>query len=110
MSQRFKRLTMEPLRRSTKTERATWLGVLSVFERELVLLQSKDGDLTGQADHLWRRTQGVIGSLTQLLTEATAEAIDTGAERITAQAAGRDRHWLCRGGRRGPPAPQREAA
>ncbi len=25
----------------------------------------------------------MIGSLTQLLTEATAEAIDTGAERIT---------------------------
>jgi hypothetical protein len=44
-----------------------------------VLLQSKDGDLTNQADYLWRRTQGVIGSLTQPLTEA----IDTGAERIT---------------------------
>jgi hypothetical protein len=85
ISQRFKRLAVEPLRRSTTAERATWLGVLSVFERELVLLQSKDGDLTGQADQLWRRTQGVIGSLTQLLTEATAEAIDTGAERITAK-------------------------
>ena len=55
----------------------------SVFERELVLLHAKEGDLTGQADYLWRRTQGVIGSLTQLLTEAAAEAIDTGAERIT---------------------------
>ena len=54
-----------------------------MFEQELVLLGAKDGDLTGQADYLWRRTQGVIGSLTQLLTEATAEAIDTGAERIT---------------------------
>jgi hypothetical protein len=85
ISQRFKRLAVEPLRRSTTAERATWLGVLCVFERELVLLQSKDGDLTGQADQLWRRTQGVIGSLTQLLTEATAEAIDTGAERITAK-------------------------
>lgn len=83
ISQRFKRLPVEPLRRSTQPERATWLGVLQVFERELVLLQSKDGDLTGQADYLWRRTQGVIGSLTQLLTEATAEAIDTGAERVT---------------------------
>jgi hypothetical protein len=83
ISQRFKRLAVEPLRRSTQAERATWLGVLQIFERELVLLQAKDGDLTGQADYLWRRTQGVIGSLTQLLTEATAEAIDTGAERIT---------------------------
>lgn len=85
ISQRFKRLPVEPLRRSTQTERATWLGVLQVFERELVLLQAKDGDLTGQADYLWRRSQGVIGSLTQLLTEATAEAIDTGTERITAK-------------------------
>ncbi|MGO9975993.1 MAG: hypothetical protein ACLP01_24960 [Solirubrobacteraceae bacterium] len=85
ISQRFKRLPVEPLKRSTEEERATWLGVLKVFERELVLLAARDGDLTGQADYLWRRTQGVIGSLTQLLTEATAEAIDTGAERITAK-------------------------
>jgi hypothetical protein len=85
ISQRFKRLAIEPLRRSTPAERATWLGVLHIFERELVLLQSKPGDLTGQADYLWRRTQGVIGSLTQLLTEAGAEAIDTGTERITAK-------------------------
>jgi hypothetical protein len=48
-----------------------------------VLLRANDGDLTSQADYVWRRTQGVIGSLTQLLTEATAEAIDTGTERIT---------------------------
>lgn len=85
ISQRFKRLAVEPLRRSTPAERATWLGVLQVFERELVLLGSKPGDLTGHADQLWRRTQGVIGSLTQLLTEAAAEAIDTGGERITSK-------------------------
>jgi hypothetical protein len=64
ISQRFKRLAVEPLRRSTTAERATWLGVLSVFERELVLLQAREGDLTAEADYLWRRTQGVIGSLT----------------------------------------------
>jgi hypothetical protein len=83
ISQRFKRLPVEPLQRSKESERALWLGVLSIFERELVLLQGKTGDLTGHADYLWRRTQGVIGSLTQLLTEATAEVIDTGGERIT---------------------------
>ncbi|MGO9791840.1 MAG: ATP/GTP-binding protein, partial [Solirubrobacteraceae bacterium] len=43
----------------------------------------KTGDLSAHADYLWRRTQGVIGSLTQLLTEAAAEAIDTESERIT---------------------------
>ena len=85
ISQRFKRLAVEPLRRSTQAERETWLGVLQIFERELVLLASRPGDLTGLADCLWRRTLGVIGSLTQLLTEATAEAIDTGAERITSK-------------------------
>jgi hypothetical protein len=83
ISQRFKRLPVQPLRRSTEQDRSLWLGVLQVLERELVLLQARDGDLTAQADYLWRRTQGVIGSLTQLLTEAIAEAIDTGAERIT---------------------------
>jgi hypothetical protein len=45
ISQRFKRLPVEPLRRSSQTERARWLGVLQVFERELVLLQAKEGDL-----------------------------------------------------------------
>ena len=83
ISLRFKRLPVEPLRRSTQAERAMWLGVLRIFEHELVLLQSKNGDLTDEADYLWRRAQGVIGSLTQLLTEATAEAIDTGSERVT---------------------------
>lgn len=83
ISQRFKRLPVQPLRRSTKDERALWLGVLSVFETELVLLAGRPGDLTGHADYLWRRSHGVIGSLTQLLTEATAEAIDNGTERIT---------------------------
>jgi hypothetical protein len=83
ISQRFKRLPVEPLRRSSQQEKAVWLGVLQIFERELVLLQAKPGDLTAQADYLWRRTQGVIGSLTQLLTEAAAEAIDSGSERIT---------------------------
>ncbi len=83
ISQRFKRLPVEPLRRSTQSERALWLGVLSVFEEELVLLSGKPGDVTRHADDLWRRTQGVIGSLTQLLTEATTEAIDSGSERIT---------------------------
>jgi hypothetical protein len=83
ISQRFKRVPVEPLRRSTQSERGLWLGVLSIFEEELVLLASKPGDLTRHADYLWRRTRGVIGSLTQLLTEATAEAIDSGAERIT---------------------------
>jgi hypothetical protein len=82
-SRRFRRLPVKPLRRSTPSKRALWLGVLSVFESELVLLGSKAGDLCGQADYLWRRTQGVIGSLTQLLTEATAEAIDSGSEQIT---------------------------
>ena len=38
-----------------------------------------------QHDPVFRKfpAQGVIGSLTQLLTEAAAEAIDTGTERIT---------------------------
>jgi hypothetical protein len=48
-------------------------------------MQPNDGHLTGQADYLWRSTQGVIGSLTQLLTEATAETIETGTERISAK-------------------------
>lgn len=83
ISLRFKRLPVVALRRSSESERATWLGVLQVFERELVLLRAKDGELTGHAGYLWGRAQGVIGSLTQLLTEAAAEAIDTGSERIT---------------------------
>ncbi len=83
ISRRFKRIGVGPLGCSSAADRALWLGILQVFEAELVLLGSRPGDLTSRADHLWQRSQGVIGSVTQLLTEAAAEAIDTGTERIT---------------------------
>ena len=84
ISQRFKRLPgraaapLHPAGAGDVARRAS-----SVRARARAAPIAKDGDLTGQADYLWRRTQGVIGSLTQLLTEAAAEAIDTGTERIT---------------------------
>lgn len=83
ISRRFKRIAVGPLGRTEPDELELWLGILQVFEAELVLLAARPGDLTARADYLWHRTQGVIGSLTQLLVEASAEAIDTGAERVT---------------------------
>lgn len=83
ISRRFKRIGVGPLGCSKAADRELWLGILQVFEAELVLLGSRPGDLTSRADYLWQRSQGVIGSLTQLLTEAAAEAIDSGGERIT---------------------------
>jgi hypothetical protein len=83
ISQRFKRVPVGPMQRSTRAGRELFLGVLAVYERELVLLAYKEGDLTGIADYLWHRTRGVIGSLSQLLLEGMVEAIDTGKERLT---------------------------
>jgi hypothetical protein len=83
ISQRFKRIPVGPMRRSSEADRRLFLGVLATYERELCLLASRPGDLAKRADYLWRRSQGVIGSLTQLLVEAAAEAIESGTERIT---------------------------
>jgi hypothetical protein len=83
ISQRFKRIPVSAMQRSREHDKELFLGVLSVYERELVLLGAKAGDLTGIADYLWLRTQGVIGSLSQLLCEGTIEAIQSARERIT---------------------------
>ncbi len=82
ISRRFKRLPVDPLRRSTESERELWLGVLSVFERDLVLLEGKTGDLSAHADYLWRRTQGVI--------RLANAAVDRGCR-------GSDRHRIGKG-------------
>jgi hypothetical protein len=83
ISQRFTRIPVSAMQRSREHDKKLFLGVLSFYERELVLLGARAGDLTGIADYLWRRTHGVIGALSQMLCCGCIESIQTGSERIT---------------------------
>lgn len=73
----------------TPEERRLWGQVLRGFETKLSLLAQKPKDIMSLNDYLWHRTQGSIGALSRLLTNAALDLIDAGEpenERITKEA------------------------
>lgn len=83
ISRRFKRIPAAPLSRFDPKDRELLNGILNVYEKQLPLANARKRDLVSNASYVWDRTQGVIGSVSQLITEAYARAILTGEERIT---------------------------
>lgn len=68
----------------TSTEaRKQWRALLLGIEKELVLMNGRDGMLTDHADLIHSRTQGYFVSLMEQVRGAAHLAIDSGAERIT---------------------------
>jgi len=68
----------------TPEGRRMWRAVLASFESELVLLQARPGDVHKTlAPYLFWRTAGVIGTLSSLLREGAALAIERGCERLS---------------------------
>ncbi|SLI26602.1 ATP binding protein with TniB domain [Mycobacteroides abscessus subsp. bolletii] len=59
-----------------------WVEVLKLLEDHIKLADSRSGMLTDHARTLHRRTQGYIGSLTNILDRLCHLAIATGAETI----------------------------
>lgn len=59
-----------------------WVEVLKLLEEHIKLADSRSGMLTDHARTLHRRTQGCIGSLTNLLDRLCHLAVATGAETI----------------------------
>jgi hypothetical protein len=53
------------------------------IEQEIVLVNAREGMLTAHAEMVHDRSQGVFGSLMQLVRTATQLAISTGEERLT---------------------------
>jgi AAA domain len=68
----------------TPVGRSQWRALLASFETELVLLEARPGDLSkALAPYLYWRTGGVIGTISALLREGAALAIERGVERLS---------------------------
>jgi hypothetical protein len=82
---RFDLVELGPFRYDTAPEIAAWVTHLSGIEEQLRLLHATPGMLTDgtMPEYLFRRTGGVVGLLERLIEDGCAQAIDTGAERIS---------------------------
>jgi hypothetical protein len=81
---RFSLLDVGSFDDRTPEGRARWRSLLASFEPELVLLGARPADVSKSlAPYLYWRTAGVIGSISTLLREGAALAIERGAERLS---------------------------
>ncbi|RAS59723.1 TniB protein [Lentzea atacamensis] len=83
---RFDLVHLEPFRYDTAEGIAAWTAHLAGLEQHLRLFHAHAGMLTGgtMPEYLFRRTGGVIGLLERLIEDGCTEAVDTGAEKLTA--------------------------
>ncbi len=81
-SRRATRCPIAPFSISTDAGMRAWVALLAALEEHLVLAEARPGMLTENAAVLFERTQGSIGSLTNLVDHACYRAIATEAERI----------------------------
>jgi hypothetical protein len=84
-SRRATRCPVVPFTISTTSGYRAWVDLLAAFEKHQLLLQARPGMLTENAKLLFARTQGYIGSLTNLLDRACHVAITTGTETLTTE-------------------------
>lgn len=82
-ARRATRCEISPFQISSGTAARAWAKVLATYEDHLLLHDKQPGMLTERAELLFKRTQGYIGSLTNLIDRAAYLAIVTGAEDIT---------------------------
>ncbi|MFJ9900362.1 TniB family NTP-binding protein [Streptomyces sp. NPDC091280] len=75
-------LHMTPYNIRTREEKGDWVSVITAMEEALVLYKHRPNTLVGEWKYLYRRTGGNISSLAELIREAAADALLTGAERI----------------------------
>jgi hypothetical protein len=67
----------------TTEQRDQWRALIATMESSLRLHHHKAGSLVRLDEYLYRRSSGMIGSLSQLIRGAAIVAIDDGSERIT---------------------------
>ncbi|MGR6924375.1 AAA family ATPase [[Actinomadura] parvosata] len=73
----------EPFAYGTTTQRQQWRQLIASMEESLRLHRHKSGSLTKLDAYLHERTDGAIGSLSQLIRGAATEVILDGSEAIT---------------------------
>jgi hypothetical protein len=82
---RFTLIPARPFDYGTPEQRETWRRLISTMEASLRLHQHEPGTLTGLDEYLFGRTNGMIGSLSQLVRGAAVLAIQDGTDQITKQ-------------------------
>jgi hypothetical protein len=80
---RFTVLPAAPFAYGTAEQREVWAALVATLEQMLRLHAHQSGTLTGLAEYLYRRTGGMIGSLSQLIRGAAVLAIEDGGEAVT---------------------------
>jgi hypothetical protein len=64
-------------------QREQWRALIATMELALRLLRHKPGSLVGMDEYLYRRTGGMIGSLSQLIRGGAILAIENRSEAVT---------------------------
>jgi hypothetical protein len=82
-ARRWTRLALPPFEIATDAGRTQWRGLIKATERQLVLANARPGMLTGQADYLFARSSGHIGSFITLIARGCWKAIRTGEEKLS---------------------------
>lgn len=80
---RFTLIPARPFDYGTPEQRETWRGLVTTMEQSLRLHRHQPGVLTGLTEYLFSRTNGMIGSLSQLVRGAAVLAIQDGTEQIS---------------------------
>ena len=72
-----------PFAYGTTAQREQWRALVATLESTLRLHQHQPGSLVALDEYLYRRSGGMIGSLSQLIRGAAILAIEDGSEQIT---------------------------
>lgn len=80
---RYTLIDTEPFPYGTTPQRQQWRQLIATMEDSLRLHRHKPGSLTRLDAYLHERTDGAIGSLSQLIRGAATEAILDGSESLT---------------------------
>ncbi len=80
---RFTVIPATPFAYGTGAQREQWRALLATLDSALRLHQHQPGSLAALEDYLYRRSGGMIGSLSQLIRGAAILAIADGSEQIT---------------------------
>lgn len=83
LAQTARRWTRLPVAAFTPGQKQEWLALVKAIEQQLVLARARPGQLAGQAEYLFARTGGHIGSLMTLITRGCYKAVKTGTEALT---------------------------
>lgn len=83
MRGRFAHFPINAFEAYSEEGKASWLRLVRAFEDELVLLKARQGMCTNLAEYLYKRTNGVVGSLSNLIRQGANSAIEDGTEKIT---------------------------